>query len=259
MHLRTRNWEVDRKEVLEAVVPESTDTHRIVPHSYFVETSEELIEEENLELKETKYYMSKNQMKYFGKYTFDKKVYPEGQKDDEHNPNITMGFVNSHDKSLASCVFFGTRMPVCSNEGWHGRLWFKRKHIGNIAEDLNIGIKACILNLNTFSEGYAQIMENYKNYMIDDSDVRSLLVESANRNIIPSSKILTVYKEWLKPQFEYDDNNKNIYRLYNSFTTILRDYKDHAVTNPKRNFALLEVLNDVTGDSSEDVNILKKT
>ena len=48
MQLRTRNWEVDRKEVLEAVVPESTDTHRIVPHSYFVETSEELIEEENL-------------------------------------------------------------------------------------------------------------------------------------------------------------------------------------------------------------------
>ena len=87
---RTKNWEVDKKEVLESVVPDSTETHKIVPHSYFVETSEKLIEEENLLLKESKYYMSANQMKYFGKYTFDKKIYPEDQKEEQHNPNITM-------------------------------------------------------------------------------------------------------------------------------------------------------------------------
>ena len=256
---RTKNWEVDKKEVLESVVPDSTETHKIVPHSYFVETSEKLIEEENLLLKESKYYMSANQMKYFGKYTFDKKIYPEDQKEEQHNPNITMGFVNSHDKSLASCVFFGTLMPLCTNEGWISRMWFKRKHTGNIEEDLNVGIKACLLNLDSFSEGYAQIMENYKNHNVSDSEVRSLLVESANKKVIPSSKILTVYKEWLAPQFDYDNNDKNIYRLYNTFTTILRDYKDHAVTNPKRNFALLELLNNITGDSNEGINFANKS
>ena len=110
--LRTTNWEVKREEVLESLTPESTKTHKVIPHSYFVERSEEIMEEENLILKESKYYMSRNNMKYFGKYTFDKKVYQdEGivkRKKDEHNPNVTLGFVNSHDKSLASCVFFGT-------------------------------------------------------------------------------------------------------------------------------------------------------
>ena len=112
---RTRNWEVEREDVMDSVIPDSTETHKIVPHSYFVETSEKLIEEENLPLKESKYYMSNNQMKYFGKYVFEKKIYPEDQTEEDLNPNITMGFLNSHDKSLASCVFFGTRMPVCTN------------------------------------------------------------------------------------------------------------------------------------------------
>lgn len=249
---RTRNWEVEREDVMDSVIPDSTETHKIVPHSYFVETSEKLIEEENLPLKESKYYMSNNQMKYFGKYVFEKKIYPEDQTEEDLNPNITMGFLNSHDKSLASCVFFGTRMPVCTNEGWHGRLWFKRKHTGNIEKDLDIGIKACLLNLDDFSEGYANTMNNYKGYEINNSEVRSLLVESASKKIIPSSKILSVYKEWMKPQFEYDNNDKNLYRLYNSFTTVLRGYKEHAVTNPKRNFALLELLNGVAGDSNND-------
>ena len=249
--LRTRNWEVSREDVLESETPESTETHKLIPHGYFVEESEKIMEEENLTLKETKYYMSVNGMKYFGKYIFDKKIYKENKgtierKKDEHNPNVTLGFVNSHDKSLASCVFFGTRMPICSNEGWHNRMWFKRKHTCNIMDDLNVGIKSCLINIDEFSEGYADVMEGYKNSYLDDSDVRSLLVESARKKVIPSSKILSVYKEWMNPSFSYDNNSDNVYKLYNAFTTVLRDYKEHAVTNPKRNFTLLELLSEVT-------------
>ncbi len=248
--LRTTNWEVKREEVLESLTPESTKTHKVIPHSYFVERSEEIMEEENLILKESKYYMSRNNMKYFGKYTFDKKVYQdEGivkRKKDEHNPNVTLGFVNSHDKSLASCVFFGTIMPICSNEGWHNRMWFKRKHTGNIMEDLDVGIRSCLINIDKFSEGYANVMESYKNSYLDDSDVRSLLVESARKKVIPSSKILSVYKEWMKPSYNYDNNSNNVYKLYNAFTTVMKVYKEHAVNNPKRNFALLELLNEIT-------------
>ena len=249
--LRTKNWEVSRDDVLESSTPESTETHKIISHSYFVEESEKIMEEEKLLLKESKYYMSANCMKYFGKYIFDKKVYEENKgtiqrKRDAHNPNVTLGFVNSHDKSLASCVFFGTLMPLCSNEGWHNRMWFKRKHTGNIMNDLDVGIRSCLINIDKFSEGYATVMEEYKNSYLHDSDVRSLLVESARKKVIPSSKILTVYKEWINPSFNYDDDGDNVYKLYNAFTTVLRDYKEHAVTNPKRNFALLELLNEIT-------------
>ena len=154
--LRTRNWEVNREDVLESETPEPTETHKTISHGYIVETSEKIMEEENLTLKQSKYYMSANRMKYFGKYIFDKKIYDEPPKgiikmsdsglDIDHrsydlNPNVTLGFVNSHDKSLASCVFFGTLMPICSNEGWHNRMWFKRKHTGNIESDLDILVR----------------------------------------------------------------------------------------------------------------------
>ena len=89
-------------------------------------------------------------------------------------------------------------------------------------------------------------MESYKNSYLDDSDVRSLLVESARKKVIPSSKILSVYKEWMKPSYNYDNNSNNVYKLYNAFTTVMKVYKEHAVNNPKRNFALLELLNEIT-------------
>lgn len=247
--LKTRNWEVDRDDVLESETPEPTKTHKTISHGYIVETSEKIMEEEDLTLKESKYYMSANKMKYFGKYIFDKKIYDEEsnfikRNKDELNPHVTLGFVNSHDKSLASCVFFGTLMPLCSNEGWHNRMWFKRKHTGNIGSDLDIGIKSCLINIDKFSQGYAGIMEEYKNTPLNDLDVKSLIIESAKKKIIPSSKILSVYKEWNEPSFNYDNNEDSVYKLYNSFTTVLRDYKEHAVTNPKRSFSLLELLNE---------------
>ena len=246
--LRTKNWEVDRNDVLESETPEPTETHKTIAHGHIVETSEKIMEEENLTLKQSKYYMSANGMKYFGKYIFDKKIYDEDSNfikhnRDELNPNVTLGFVNSHDKSLATCVFFGTLMPMCSNEGWHNRMWFKRKHTGNIENDLDIGIKSCLINIDKFSQGYAGIMEEFKNAPLSDLNVKSLIIESARKKIIPSSKILSVYQEWIEPSFSYDNNDDSVYKLYNSFTTVLRDYKEHAVTNPKRSFALLELLN----------------
>ena len=242
--VRTSNWEVDREDVLESETPESTKTHKIISHGYIVETSERLMEEENLKLKESKYYMNRNGMKYFGKYVFDKKIYDDSS-DNELNPDVTLGFVNSHDKSLASTVFFGTLMPVCSNEGWHNRMWFRRKHTGNIKNDLDLGIKSCLINIEKFSQGYASIMEGYKNTPVSDLEVKGLIIESAKKKIIPSSKILPVYKEWTEPSFDYDNNEDNVYKLYNSFTTVLRDYKEHAVSNPKRSFNLLELLSEI--------------
>ena len=50
----------------------------------------------------------------------------------------------------------------------------------------------------------------------------------------------------MKPSYNYDNNSNNVYKLYNAFTTVMKVYKEHAVNNPKRNFALLELLNEIT-------------
>ena len=118
------------------------------------------------------------------------------------------------------------------------KLWPASLTLGN-----TIFILECLINIDEFSQGYAGIMEEFKNVPLNDLNVKSLIIESSRKKIIPSSKILPVYKEWIEPSFSYDNNDDNVYKLYNSFTTVLRDYKEHAVTNPKRSFALLELLN----------------
>ena len=71
--LRTKNWEVDRNDVLESETPEPTETHKTIAHGHIVETSEKIMEEENLTLKESKYYLTStgcrsNSFRYHGCY-----------------------------------------------------------------------------------------------------------------------------------------------------------------------------------------------
>ena len=67
------------------------------------------------------------------------------------------------------------------------------------------------------------------------------MIEGAKQKVIPPSKVLSVLKEWEKPSFEYEDNDKNLYRLHNAFTTVMRCYKDNPISAPQRSFKLMNV------------------
>ena len=154
-----------------------------------------------------------------------------------------LSFVNSNDKTMSAGVFFGTHMPACTNVGWWDSFWIKRRHIGSVMEDLSVSIKGFFDNLENNIIGYNDLMTHYKETEIDDLTAKGIIVEGAKEKVIPSSKIIPVVKEWEKPSFEYDDNNKNLYRLHNSFTTVMRCYKGNPIVSPKRSFKLMSVLN----------------
>ena len=239
MFLNKNSMNTPKEVVLNSICPEGTDTHKPVPHSYFLERADHYIDELNLKTEEQKFWLSWNEMKYAGVYVFDKKVNTEG--DEKHQANIMLSFINSHDKTMTAGVFFGTHVPVCTNVGWWNSFWFKRKHTGNIEADLEIGIKACFNNLDKFAIGYNDLMASYKSTPLSDYMARGLMIEGAKQKVIPPSKVLSVLKEWEKPSFEYEDNDKNLYRLHNAFTTVMRCYKDNPISAPQRSFKLMNV------------------
>ena len=234
-----------REDILEVETPEPlTPKHVTVPHKFFVEEAEKNFVGKGLDIKEEKYFLSRDKMKYAGVYILDRKLNePTEALNEQHNPDLMLSFVNSNDKTMSAGVFFGTHMPSCTNVGWWDSFWIKRRHIGSVMEDLSISIKSFFDNLENNILGYNQLMDHYKETSIDDLTAKGIIVEGAKEKVIPSSKILPVVKEWDKPSFEYDNNEKNLYRLHNSFTTVMRCYKHNPIVSPKRSFKLMNVLN----------------
>ena len=219
-----------------------TPTHVTVPHTFLIEEADKNFESYNLPIKEEKFYLSRDHQRFAGIYVLDKKTRIEGDVKEEHNPDMLLSFFNSNNKSLSAGVCFGTIMPMCKNVGWWESFWIKRKHIGNIMEDLSSQIEVFFSLLENNIQGYNKLVESYKQTEIDDVTAKGIAVEGAKQKVIPSSKILPVVKEWENPSFEYDDDRKTLYRLHNAFTTVMRCYNNNPITSPKRSFQLINVL-----------------
>ena len=65
-----------REDILEVEAPEPlTPKHVTVPHSFFVEEAEKNFEAKGLSVKEEKYFLSRDKMKYAGVYILDRKLH----------------------------------------------------------------------------------------------------------------------------------------------------------------------------------------
>lgn len=219
-----------------------TPTHVTVPHKFLISEADKNFDSFGLPIKEEKFYLSRDEQKFAGVYVLDKKTRSDSKIKEEHNPDMLLSFFNSNDKTLSAGVCFGTIMPMCKNIGWWNSFWIKRKHIGNILEDLSNQIGTFFSLLENNIQGYNNLIEHYKETKIDDVTAKGIIVEGAKKKVIPSSKILPVVKEWENPSFEYDNDDKTLYRLHNSFTTVMRCYNNNPITSPKRSFGLINVL-----------------
>ena len=77
MYLNKNSMNTPKEDVHNSICPEGTDTHKPVPHSYFLDKADEHINNLNLKTEEEKFWLSRDEMKYAGVYVFDKKVNTE--------------------------------------------------------------------------------------------------------------------------------------------------------------------------------------
>ena len=102
---------IGRAELAQIAVPEATSTHKPVPHHTIVEALVETLSFRHIGVVQEEYAVSPDGMKVFG--VLDLETQMEGCR-------FSIGFRNSHDKSLRLGLTAGLRVFVCSNMAFSG-------------------------------------------------------------------------------------------------------------------------------------------
>src|SRR5690349_20754370 len=102
---------LDRKALALVHMPESTATHRVVPHIEMVSALVETLGFRQLSVVKDEYAVSTDGAKMFGLLELSNTA--EGIR-------FAIGIMNSHDKSMRLALTVGYRVMVCSNMAFHG-------------------------------------------------------------------------------------------------------------------------------------------
>ena len=233
---------VSRNKVIDSNTPESTRTHITVPHEYVLRETERLLKKMGFLVKSEAHALSHESRRYFGMYKLE---------NDYKGYDTVLGVRNSHDKSMTYGAVLGDNTIVCDNLAFWGEYKFSRKHTKNVYEDLEIGMEEMFKKIPEYEKEYNEHLEKFRKIIVSNDTVHSTVINAARKKIISSSKILSVVDEFKNPSYEeFREEDKNLFRLKQAFTTVMKRHKNIFDT-PKRTINLNDIL---TGISDQYVS-----
>ena len=68
----------------------------------------------------------------------------------------------------------------------------------------------------------------YKDTMVENRDISKFIIECAQRKVIAPNQILPVWEEWLEPRDDFGDLPRNVWRLANAVSSVMK-YKGYNI------------------------------
>ncbi|UBF29925.1 DUF932 domain-containing protein (plasmid) [Kovacikia minuta CCNUW1] len=135
--------------------------------------------------------------------------------------NFAVGGRNSYDKTLAAGLTAGARNFICDNTALSGDYVVLQKHHGQVNfENL---IKSALLTMPARLEKLINRINSLKDERIDMDEARKILIQAGKTKVIPSSDIIPVWEEYLKPTHEeFQEFIDTKYGLLQSFTEVVK-------------------------------------
>ncbi len=136
----------------------------------------------------------------------------------------SVGFRNSHDKSMVAGICAGARVFVCDNLALSGNFAEKRRHIpGNKFIRL---IREAFTLLPEQLENLTKNLDRLKIEGIDDDAAQRIIWNAALVGAIASSEMIPVWEEYQTPTYEeFAEPTK--FNLLMSFTEKLKRYNSN--------------------------------
>jgi hypothetical protein len=135
--------------------------------------------------------------------------------------SFAIGGRNSYDKSLAAGITAGSRNFICDNTALSGEYVVLQKHGSNVNFE-NI-IKGALVTMPMRLERLINNINRLKDERIDMDEARRMVIESARSGVIPSSDIVPVWNEYLKPTHEeFSEFIDTKYGLLQSYTEVVK-------------------------------------
>lgn len=212
--LSTQEHFVNRDELAWVPTPEATDTWKPIPHMAVIESVERIVKKHGWGVRQEQYGLTHDQQKLFGVMTL------------EHSANSdwtrAIGIRNSHDKSISVGITAGVNVLVCSNLAFGGTTVIQRRHTSRI--DLNCMVEDAMTCLEDNFLTLENTLEGLRDQLLTDDQARSLVVQAAEINAIPSCDILPVFQQFKEPVHgEFEEPSQ--WCLLNAFTEVSHKYK----------------------------------
>lgn len=218
---------VTEAEVMSVPVVPFTKSFHPVHHRDFIDSVREGIKAIGLEIVKAEYVLAAGGNRMFG-------VFDLSHRSSELCWSI--GIRNSMNKSMSLGITAGTRVFVCENLCFSGEFLALKRHTSGLDTDMLAflaykAMKTMVPRLQAF-ERWHQCL---KNYVLPENDMRVLLVEIMEQNVIPVTKFHEFNGLYSKV---YDDS---LWGFHESVTDILRD--SNLMCLPQKNLLLNRIMN----------------
>jgi len=200
--------------------PASTETHVPVPHVSVALNAIAAVQDNGFDITSQHYGLTKDGARFFGLLNL-KSNYPD------YNPSLILR--NSHDKTFAMGIGFGSRVFVCDNLAFYAEHTVKRKHTSRIIDDLEEVISRGTAEVLAAKRDMEETYELYKSTAFDDAYVDHLLMQMYRDDIINATGISKVHNQWHQPDLDW--GSKSAWRLFNAATYTM---KGRSLDDPRK-------------------------
>ncbi len=204
---------VSRDVLRWVATPKETDTWKPVPHYDVAELVTSVAEKRGYQIVSEEYGLNPSGSKMFGVLRFHPEGHPEFSR--------ALGVRNSHDKSFALGLTVGLNVIVCSNLAFGGETTITRRHTSGI--DIDQLVPQAFGNLEQQFIRLEMNVGLLKSKPVSLNEARIIAVRAAEHDVIPSSDIVPVLKEFQEPCHE-EFSDRNRWSLYNCFTEVAKKY-----------------------------------
>ncbi len=209
-------FKATRDDLTSVITPRATSTWTPIPHTEIVDAVLESATNAGLTIKRELYglYGKKDRAGY-GARMFGVIDFLDGTSD----YGYSVGFRNSHDKSMVAGICAGARVFVCDNLALAGDFAEKRRHTpGNNFIRL---VQEAFTLLPGQLENLSKNLDRLKTEGISEQDAQRIIWRAATEGAIASSEMLPIWEEYKTPTFkEFTEPTK--FNLLMSFTEKLK-------------------------------------
>jgi hypothetical protein len=205
---------VTRKTLVNAELPEATDTYTVISHNFVITNILKNLQENGFEVKEELYRCTKGAQVASGIYRIN--------YDDDPDMGMIFAFGNSYDKSMrfkcavGAYLYKNNASLISKMSDWN------RKHTGTADEETQETILKQIENAMMYFNELKEHKEIMKTIELRPTQFHSFMGQLYFDKLITGEQIAVIRREYEKPSYDYETPKNNLWTLYNHILTALK-------------------------------------
>jgi len=211
-HVNTEK--ISREQLAAVQCPESTDTHKPIPHHLLINSLEETLGFRHISIVRSEFAVSQDGNRMFGLLEIDQTF---------TGCRFALGVRNSHDKTMRLAMTIGYRVFVCDNMSFHGDFTpVLAKHTKNFV--LTRALSAGVDDMQRNFQPMVKAVDGWRERQLSDAAAKLVIYRAFVEGELeaPGHLDKRVHDLYFNPQHE-EFQPRTMWSLTNAFTSAFKE------------------------------------